>query len=255
MTADEQTLTMDETTPESGQLSEEEMDSLQVGEQMQEAQDTRLAGKYNNAKELEKAYIELEKKIGEKNTVDDPAKDPTTDEAPETPVENASILEKLWNERDQGFSDESLKELTKTNPGELAKAYMELRAKGPKPTPLSQADSTALKNVVGGNQNYNQMVAWAESNLDADEVAMYDSVIDSGNPTACYFAIKALQARYRDTVGQDGTLVQGKPPSSSGNQFRSQAELVKAMSDSRYDNDPAYRQDVIDKLERSKVNF
>ena len=37
--------------------------------------------------------------------------------------------------------------------------------------------------------------------------------------------------------------------------FRSQAEVVRAMGDPRYDNDPAYRQDVYDKLERSNLNF
>ena len=37
--------------------------------------------------------------------------------------------------------------------------------------------------------------------------------------------------------------------------FRSQAEVVQAMSDPRYDSDPAYRQDVYDKLERSNVQF
>ena len=37
--------------------------------------------------------------------------------------------------------------------------------------------------------------------------------------------------------------------------FRSQAEVVRAMSDPRYDTDPAYRQDVYDKLERSNVQF
>ena len=37
--------------------------------------------------------------------------------------------------------------------------------------------------------------------------------------------------------------------------YSSQAELVRAMADPRYDRDPAYRQDVIDKLERSDVEF
>ena len=47
-------------------------------------------------------------------------------------------------------------------------------------------------------------------------------------------------------------MVTGKqaPPRQSDT-FRSQAELVQAMSDRRYENDPAYRQDVIEKLERS----
>ena len=46
-------------------------------------------------------------------------------------------------------------------------------------------------------------------------------------------------------------MLQGKAPKSGGDVFRSQAELVAAMNDRRYDSDPAYRQDVIQKLERS----
>ena len=47
-------------------------------------------------------------------------------------------------------------------------------------------------------------------------------------------------------------MLTGKPPVQTRDVFRSQAQLVAAMSDARYDNDPAYRQDVIQKLERSK---
>jgi len=51
-------------------------------------------------------------------------------------------------------------------------------------------------------------------------------------------------------------MVQGKPPQNNTDVFRSQAELVRAMNDKRYDRDPAYRQDVIQKLERSdNLNF
>ena len=37
--------------------------------------------------------------------------------------------------------------------------------------------------------------------------------------------------------------------------FRSQAEVVQAMNDPRYDRDEAYRQDVYNKLERSDIQF
>ena len=47
----------------------------------------------------------------------------------------------------------------------------------------------------------------------------------------------------------------GKAPVTPKDVYRSQAELVAAMNDKRYDNDPAYRQDVIEKLERSDLNF
>jgi hypothetical protein len=50
-------------------------------------------------------------------------------------------------------------------------------------------------------------------------------------------------------------MLQGKAPKTSTDVFRSQAEVVAAMSDSRYDDDPAYRQDLIAKLDRSDLKF
>ena len=50
-------------------------------------------------------------------------------------------------------------------------------------------------------------------------------------------------------------MLSGKAPQNSGDVFRSQAEVVAAMSDARYENDPAYRQDLIAKLDRSDVDF
>ena len=63
-----ETLTMEPNVEKTSidNLSAEEQDSLQVGEQMQEAQDNLLAGKYKNAEELEKGYLELQQKLSNK---------------------------------------------------------------------------------------------------------------------------------------------------------------------------------------------
>ena len=51
-------------------------------------------------------------------------------------------------------------------------------------------------------------------------------------------------------------MLQGKAPTTSkGDAFKSQAQVVKAMSDDRYEKDPAYRQEIYDKLERSNLQF
>ena len=42
----------------------EEQDSLEVGEKMLQEQEELLAGKYKNAEELEKAYMELQQRLG-----------------------------------------------------------------------------------------------------------------------------------------------------------------------------------------------
>ena len=254
----DQTFTMDETTLEAGQLSEVEQESLRVGEQMEQEQQQLLAGKYQNAEQLEKAYVELEKKLGGNEPDAETVSETKTEEKTEEKdsQETTDVLDKLWEERSDGFKDETLKELAETNPGELAKAYLQYRNQNQQAKGLSEKDVTDLKGVIGGDDNYNNLIGWAEQNMSKEEQAMYDSIIDRGDKVACYFAIQYAFQQYQDAVGKDGTLITGKPPSSSGNQFRSQAELVKAMADTRYENDPAYRQDVMEKLTRSQdVNF
>ena len=54
-------------TPDTEVLTPEEQDSLQVGEKMVAEQEGLLAGKYKNAEDLESAYIELQKKLGQQD--------------------------------------------------------------------------------------------------------------------------------------------------------------------------------------------
>jgi hypothetical protein len=247
-------------------LSADEQDSLQVGEAMQEAQDNLLAGKYKDAQELEKAYVELSKKLGEKGSEDnEPVNESEVQETEEVSeekteakedTEQTNILDNLWEESQSGekFSDETLKELNDMKPGDLASLHLEYR-KANEPQQLTEEDVTQLKNIAGGDQGYTDMLQWAEKNLNANEIEMFDKVMERGDPLGAFFAVRSLAYRYDDARGVEGNMITGNAPKTSGDQFRSQAEVVKAMSDSRYDNDPAYRQDVMLKLERSNVNF
>ena len=99
------------------------------------------------------------------------------------------------------------------------------------------------------------MIDWAGQNFSKEEISMYDTVMGSGDPNAIFFAVQALQARYNDNVGSDGQLLTGRGAENTDDSFKSQAELVAAMSDPRYDRDPAYRQDLMRRLENSDVSF
>ena len=59
-------LTSDNSVPAEvmSQQNADEAESLRIGEEMMEAQEQRLAGKYKNTEELEAAYLELQKKLG-----------------------------------------------------------------------------------------------------------------------------------------------------------------------------------------------
>jgi hypothetical protein len=233
-----------------GELNADEQDSLQVGEEMEQQQEQRLAGKYKNAEELEAAYLELQKKLGEQPTEE-------SSEEPEEESSTESLLDQLWEQsQTEKFSEETLQQIAKADPNELAQMYLEYRnkAESSDQPQMTEEYANGLKNAVGGEKQYNEMIGWAGQNLSSEEIESYDAIMEQGNPAAAYWAVQALTYRYRDANGVEGDLVQGKSPGAGGT-FRSQAEVVQAMSDPRYDNDPAYRQDVMRKLERSNVSF
>ena len=258
-----ETLTMNETPADNPEFTQEEMDSLKVGEEMESQQEQLLAGKYKSAEDLESAYIELQKKLGEpkeevSNETEETVSEETTEESKEEEPKDkeSSVLDSLWEQRDNkdGFSDDVLKELASTNPGELAKEYLKYRQAN-QPQALTDENISQLMESAGGEEKYNTIVGWAKNNLSDQEQKMYDTVVDRGDPLACYFALQALMGRYNDAVGTDGRMLTGKPPSSAGDVFKSQAEMVKAMEDDRYNDDPAYRQAIMEKLERSNIAF
>ena len=67
-------LTYDPTPADQPEFSEEEQDSLRVGEELEEQQNQMLAGKFENAEQLEKAYLELQQKMGEGEQEAEPKK-------------------------------------------------------------------------------------------------------------------------------------------------------------------------------------
>ena len=141
---------------------------------------------------------------------------------------------------------------------DLVEAYLEiqntpqLQERLAKPAAeLTETEINTIQNSVGGVDKYSTMIQWAQSNLDPTQVAAYDDIIANGTVDSVQFAVNALKNQYDNANGFEGKMLTGKTAPEKGDVFRSQAELVQAMSDRRYDSDPAYRQDVIEKLERS----
>ena len=264
-----ETLTYDpgtntETTAEN--LTPEEQDSLQVGEKLVAEQEHLLAGKYKDAESLEKAYVELQQKLGNKTEPEaepetEATKDATDEEESDDPRQEAAkdvnyeFLDTVWEEAKGEWTDETLDRLQKTPPTELVNMHLAYRANVARnyqqKEDLTEEQSVQLKNIVGGEQQYDNMLEWSQNNLNQTEIDMFNQVMDKGDPLACFFAVRALSYRYEDGTGMDGETLTGQAPRQQDS-FRSQAEVVAAMSDPRYENDPAYRHDIMEKLDRSK---
>jgi len=211
-----ETLTMNETPADQPEFNADEQDSLQVAESLEGGEQPLLAGKFKDQQSLEKAYLELQSKLGE------PRDEVQTTEDEGEPAEQ-----------------ESEEEVTEEPDGEQ----------------LTEAQAQQLFEMVGGEKAYNSMIQWAGQNLSQEEIQMYDNVMGSGNASSIYFAVQALANKYGDATGSDGQLLTGKGTANQSQGFRSQQELVQAMADPRYDRDPAYRQEVMQKLENSDVQF
>ena len=261
--AEAQTLTYDPNEQPEGEFTSEEKEALEVGEKLAEQQDQLLAGKFKDAEDLEKGYIELQKKLGEpkeeKAEPEAEQKEPEAKEKEEVPDRiDTSFLDTLWEEANGEYTKETLEKLSGMNGRDVAQMYLQYRSEA-KEAPVEQAltedNITELKAVAGGDGKYVQMMQWANDNLADNEIKMYDAVMDKGDPLAAFFAVQALTYRFNDSVGVDGEMLQGKAVESTGDVFKSQAQVVKAMSDPQYDKDPAYRQDIYDKLERSNLQF
>ena len=256
------TLTYDPSETKEGELTEEEQNSLEVGEKMAEQQEQMLAGKFKTAEDLEQGYIELQKKLGEPKEEEAEPEQPEAkeEEKPEEKEEkvDTAFLDTLWEEAQADkFTKETLSKLEDMKPQDIAQMYLDYRseAKEPEGQQFTEENISDLKDIAGGDEGYTEMMGWAKSNLKEAEVKMYDQVMDQGNPLAAFFAVQALKYRFDDAKGVDGEMLQGKAPKTTGDTFKSQAQVVKAMSDPQYEKDPAYRQAIYDKLERSNINF
>ena len=266
--AEQQTFTVD-TTPQTETLSDnltaDEQDSLAVGEKLVGEQEQLLAGKYKDAQELEKAYVELQKKLGSN---DEPAEDVeqtgATEETEETSLSDGASLISSANDEyyanDGKLSEETLEKFSSMSSKELVESYLEVQntdafKNKTETADLSDSDINEVKNFAGGEAQYDNLIAWANSNLDEKSKDAFDGIVGSGSVDAIKIAVNGLKAQYENANGYEGKMYSGKAPKGDSDVFRSQAELVQAMSDKRYDRDPAYRQDIIEKLDRSNLDF
>lgn len=261
-------LTYDPTEYTESEFTEEEQDSLEVGEQLAQEQENLLAGKYRDAAELEQAYLELQKKLGNRGTeqVAEDTEQDTEQVEDDTEQElpyGADLIQQASDEYYQNggqISEETLNRFSEMSSRELVEAYMALQANQPQQeyaqvADLSEREVNFIQNSVGGEAAYGQLVSWAAENLPPDYVQAFDSVVESGQIQAIQLAVAGLQREYENAVGYEGRLLSGKTANQAVDVFRSQAEVVRAMNDARYENDPAYRQDIFDKLERSNIQF
>lgn len=215
-----------------------------------------------NIENLAKSYGELEKL---RSAPKEDAKEEPAEEAAEAskdgkikkpqaeaPAEETNPITDLMTKVQAEFgetgevTEDTLKALTDAGiPSEIVQTYLQgIQV-------ISQQTVSEIHNYVGGEESYQAMSKWAAEQLSDDDLDAFNSALD--NPKLRETAVRGLYARYQAANPSEGSLraPQGQQ-TASGDIFQNKADVLSAMRDPRYSSDPAYRQEVADKLARSQ---
>lgn len=252
-------------------LNSEGQESEEEGEQQ------LLAGKYKSVEDLEKAYQEAQRKLSQRGQATEPEAEAEEADDSEEEKPQAGDAKEIYGEfigsrleeHDIDFSDMNARwqqsgELTsddyeKLNEAgfskEMVDAYLSgLQYKAVQDTALTVKEINSIKQEYGGEKGYADMLQWAADNLSQDEIQGFNEIV-TGNSTlpAVRMAVSGLYAKYTASSGVEPKLIGGKAPRNADDKFESTAQLVEAMKDPRYQDDPAYRRKIEARLARSSI--
>ena len=216
-----------------------------------------LPEKFQSPEAMAEAYQQLERRLSQ-------------GEQPE-PIPNDASLEDLQAST-QSVTSEALSQYTQefVENGSLSEAsYEDLASKGIDKTAvdsyisgqraLVEQNLQQVYNEVGGQTEYANLMTLATRNLQQADVDSFNESVQSTRPDGtldmqrAMFAIRGLKAQHDAAEGRQPKLLQGSTGPATGNVFRSSAQVIAAMQDPRYETDPAFRQDVQDRLAVSDV--
>lgn len=253
-----------------------------IAEQQQQAQESDpalLAGKYKSPEELERAYKELESKLGQQQQQQADAQKPqgdgyTQETAKEVYGEEAvnklqerglDLAQLMWTADSGGDISQHYDALAETFgvPKQVVENYVSKAASAASQPEgqagLSESDAAELKGMVGGEQAFADLSAWAAKNLTPDALAEYNAVVDSGNKDGIRWALRALQAKQQSPSAVVEPKLYGGGDVPKEQVFENQQQLLEAMNKRNdlgqvmYEVDEAYRQKVVDVLARSPI--
>ena len=223
-----------------------------------------IAGKFKTAEDMVKSYKELEGKLGAIEQTEEQSEgteetEQNQEEQPSFDAEEfygdglASVLEEVGIDVEditQRFSDTG--EINEDDYSKLGEAgfskqvidtYLDgLRGTGGSPEDVTIAQSNEIKQSVGGEEAYKQLVKWSTDNLPQETLDSFNQLLETANVPVIKIAVQGLKAQMNESQGYEPDLIGGRTPRNDNNPFQTAAEITAAMSDPRYGKDAAYTQ-------------
>ena len=231
------------------------------------------AGKFKSVEDLVGSYKELEGKLGAIYQTKEEPEGNVEEQAEEQEVNDsefnaeeyygdglASVLQEVGIDAED-ISNRFLEndEISEDDYNKLAEAgfskqVVDLYLDGVRNAGIAgEVDAEGIKESVGGDESYGQMVSWAMENLPAEDIQAFNKLTDTGDGPAIKLAVQGIYSQYNNAMGIEPNLVSGRASQSGPTPFRSTNEVVTAMSDPRYGKDVTYTEDVQRRLGGSDV--
>ena len=142
--------------------------------------------------------------------------------------------------------------------GEVEEAEEEPEAQQEEPeNRLTSEDATRIRgnmfDQVGGADKYQALMGWASQNLNESRAESFNEALNSGNEGAILAQLKGIQYDHMMATGYEPKLTGGRAPTQDVRGFASEAQVIAAMQDPRYGNDPAYVKEVEQRIAVSNV--
>ncbi len=224
-----------------------------------------LDEKFATPEDLANSYKELEKKLSQRGQVE---KDNATPAPEDTPQDNAKVDEKAkeataaagldivalsqeYRDNENALTPETYEKLGQAGISkEMVNDYISLKT--------AEADSAVdtIVDVVGSKEDYSTLMQWANDYLPQTDQQAFNKIVETGDIEASKLAVRGLLAQYHQAAGEAPNLIETLTPSSGGSNvgaFKSTAEMVRAMQDPLYQQDPAYRHKVAQRLAISNL--
>ena len=234
-----------------------------------------IAGKFKTVEDMANSYKELEGKLGAiDQTREEPegvAEEETEEQETETNDSEfnaeefygeglASVLEEVgidaqdisnrFAENDEISEDD----YSKLSDAGFSRQIVDTYLDGLRNASMAgEVDAQSIKDSVGGDESYGQMVSWAIENLPAEEVQAFNKLTDTGDGPAIKLAVQGIYSQYNNAMGVDPNLYSGRASTGGPTPFRSTSEVVTAMSDPRWEKDVSYTENVKARLAGSNV--
>lgn len=240
--------------------------TAEEGREHQEQQ--KLAGKFSTKEDLEKAYLELQQKLGEGATEEEAEAEEeagTDDEETDADDKLAGYGEAVGSAIKEADIDIDAARSAFDETGELADGDYEKFAKagypremvdaylsGVKQSQSANADNTEtqiaeIKGMAGGDEGFGKLQQHIADSYSPAQVQAYNEAVGSGDMGKAKAAVQQAVQSYNAEIGSEGTLLGGgKAPAPQG--YQSEAEMIADMKKPEYKSDPAFRDKVSKKI-------